>query len=396
MRKPTLYKHRGKWYARFWIAEEGKYRSRCLDVRVEGIRERRREAEDAADRIEVTLRAPSPLPLPSPPEACVSSMPLYDYTAGFWRSDSEYVKEKALLDKKPISKHYLLSNRRNIETKVKPFPGFEGITVGGLSKVLIRQWKLWLAEQGYSGKTINDAMKSIKVPIRRAVDDDLLSVNPFAGVRSAPHKEKKRGVLTPSEIRRLVKTPVTNPHSRLAVYLSLYCSMRMGEVRGLQWGDISDGIIHIRHNWQEGEGIKPCKCGSEGDVPMPRIVADLLNKVHATAPLTGENDFVMSQKPYKPACREVLSKALRTELESIGISEKQRKERNIVYHSMRHSFVTACRIAGFTPFETMKLSRHKDPKMLERYTHGQEALEAPDIKQMGNRFERFFLPEAEG
>jgi integrase len=163
----------------------------------------------------------------------------------------------------------------------------------------------------------------------------------------------------------------------------------MGEVRGLQWGDVSDGIIHIRHNWQEGEGVKKCKCGSEGYVPMPRVVSDLINEVHKTAPLTGSGDFVMAYRPDRPVCREVLWEALRSELSAIGIDERQRKERNIVYHSLRHSFVTACRIAGLSDFETMTLSRHKDVKMLNRYSHK----EGLDIKQIGIKLEKSLLPD---
>ena len=158
------------------------------------------------------------------------------------------------------------------------------------------------------------------------------------------------------------------------------------------WGDIADGVIHIRHNWQEGEGLKPCKCGSEGLVPMPRLVADLVNRVHATAPLTGPGDFVMSQRPYRPACREILWQSLRHELASIGITEEQRKERNIVYHSLRHSFATTCKLIGLNDFESMSLSRHKDIKAHRRYIDHPEAL---DLRQIGERFERYFLPEAE-
>jgi integrase len=60
-----------------------------------------------------------------------------------------------------------------------------------------------------------------------------------------------------------------------------------------------------------------------------------------------------------------------------------------VYHSLRHSFVTACRIAGLSDFETMTLSRHKDVKMLQRYSHGREAL---DVRRMGEKLERSLLP----
>jgi integrase len=388
MRKPTLYKQRGKWYARFWDTEKGKYFSRALGVTVEGKRERRREAEEAALKMAANM-ATEAAAAPIQPVNSLASVPLLEYVENFWQPNSEYVREKALIEKNPISAHYLLENRRMVETKIKPFPGFANITLGDLKKIMIRQWKLWMAEQGISGRMINGALLTLRVPVRRAFGDDIIPTDPFAGVSRAYHKEKTRGILTPAEIKKLVETPVTDPRSRLAVFLPLYCSMRMGEVRGLQWGDIADGVIHICHNWQEREGLKKCKCGSEGYVPMPRIVAELLSQVYTIAPLTGANDFVMSVKPYHPICREFLSAALRSELAQIGITEQQRKERNIVYHSLRHSFVTACRIAGLTDFETMTLSRHKDIKMLQRYSHGQEALDLGDIRQ---RIEAALVP----
>ncbi|MDR2953016.1 MAG: tyrosine-type recombinase/integrase, partial [Treponema sp.] len=389
-RRPTLYKHRGTWYARFWNEKEGKYHSRALGVPVEGKKERRREAEEAARKIAADMAAEAARAVqPVQPVNMPTSIPLLEYAENFWQPDSEYAREKALLDKEPVSAHYLLTNRRMVETKMKPFSGFANMTLGGLSKPVIRQWKLWLAEQGYSGRMINGAMLALRVPVRRAFFDDLIPADPFNGVPRAAHKEKIRGVLTPAEIKKLMEAPVGDPRSRLAVFLPLYCSMRMGEVRGLQWGDISDGIIHICHNWQEGEGLKPCKCGSEGYVPMPQVVADLVNQVHAIAPLTGPGDFVMSIKPYHPICREFLSQSLRNELALIGIDEKQRGQRNIVFHSLRHSFVTACRIAGLTDFETMTLSQHKDVKMLQRYSHGDQAL---DVRQIGERLEKFLSP----
>jgi integrase len=97
----------------------------------------------------------------------------------------------------------------------------------------------------------------------------------------------------------------------------------------------------------------------------------------------------MSIKPYHPICREFLWQSLRDELALIGIDEGQRKQRNIVYHSLRHSFCTAARLAGLTDFEVMSLSRHKDPKMLERYSHGKEAI---DVRQIGEKLERFLSP----
>jgi integrase len=387
MRKPTLYKQRGAWYARFWDEKEGKYHSKSLGVPVEGKKERRHEAVEKALKMAEDLEAKSAEPVQT--VNTLASVPLIEYVENFWREDGKYVKEKTLLENSPLSKNYIDGNRGDIRLRIKPFPGFAGVTLGGLKKTTIHEWKLWMADNGVSGRMSNKAMQTLKVAVSHAFALDIITQNPFSGVKRVRYTEKQRGILTPAEIKQLVEAPVGDPRSRLAVYLPLYCSMRMGEVRGLQWGDVSDGIIHIRHNWQEGEGVKKCKCGSEGYVPMPRVVSDLVNQVHAIAPLTGDNDFVMAYRPDRPVCREVLWEALRSELSVIGITEEQRKERNIVYHSLRHSFVTACRIAGLSDFETMTLSRHKDVKMLQRYSHGKEAL---DVRAVGAKLEKSLLP----
>ena len=151
MRRPTLYKQYGTWYARFWDDKEKKYHSRSLGVPVEGKKKRKDEARRATEMVETENKSLQVVNL-------IASMPLIEYVFNFWRPDSEYVREKSLLEKKPHAAHYLLTNRRMVETKMKPFPGFARITLNELSKPIIRQWKLWLAEQGHSGRMINGAL----------------------------------------------------------------------------------------------------------------------------------------------------------------------------------------------------------------------------------------------
>jgi integrase len=381
MRKPTLYKSSaGIWQARFWNPDEKRYSiSRSLGVVAEGKKQRRREAEERAAILAMEIQKSFAIRITY--NKADAKKLLVDYVSEFWAKDGPYAREKALVEKKPLSAHYLVINAMCIKNRITPFPGFANLPLGSLVKPLIRQWILWMADAGLSGRAINIALQTLRIPVRRAFEDDVITSDPFSGIRRAAHTEKKRGILRPDEIRRLIDTPYTDPRSRLAVYLALYCSMRMGEVRGLCWGDIQDGIIHICHNWQDGEGIKPPKCGSEGYVPLPRLVADVLKEVWDICPLTGPNNFVLSNRPGKPVNGEFLSAALRRELAAIGITEEDRVARNIVFHSLRHSFVTACRMAGLSALETMALSRHKDEKMLARYTHAADAINLDDIRR---------------
>jgi len=400
MRKPTLYKQRGKWQARFWNDTDKKYFSRSLGIPVEGKKERRAEAVEAARKIAADMEAAKNASAATQAQAEKQAIEaqaaatvraksmLLDYIFNFWSVESDYIKEKTLVEKNPPSKHYLYSNQKIVETKMRPFPDFQNITIGELTKPITRKWRTWLAEQGYNGDAINRALKCLRVPIKRAFADDIITTDPLLGIKNAKWEEKERGILTPEEIQRLIDTPITNPRNRLAVYLGIFCCLRIGEVRGLQWGDIikAKGVLHITHNWQELEGMKKPKCNSYGDIPFPNIIADLFNEVYKIAPLTGDNDFVLSIKPYYPISREYLWQALRDELLSIGITDKEKKERNIVFHSLRHTGATLSLKIGLSTLDAMAITRHKQLKVFDRYIHAAEALE---VKETVSRFNGF-------
>ena len=135
MRRPTLYKHRGTWYACFWNVDEGKYRSKSLGILAEGKKERRRKAKKVARQLSVEMEKPVTI-IQQP---AITKTLLLEYVENFWQPDSEYVREKVLVERKPISAHYLLTNRRMVETKMKSFPGLANIALCELSKPVIRQ-----------------------------------------------------------------------------------------------------------------------------------------------------------------------------------------------------------------------------------------------------------------
>jgi len=61
--------------------------------------------------------------------------------------------------------------------------------------------------------------------------------------------------------------------------------MRMGEVRGLRWEDVGDGLVRIRNNWIDGEGSKAPKCKGGAirqnprTVPLPSSIAGIRENV---------------------------------------------------------------------------------------------------------------------
>jgi integrase len=170
----------------------------------------------------------------------------------------------------------------------------------------------------------------------------------------------------------------------------------MGEVRGLQWGDIEDGLIRIRHNLIDGEGMKAPKCKGGAirenprTVPLPSSVAATLEILRGLSANPSASSFVIesSRKNGEPVSKDFFRYAMDKELASIGIPGtwkgknqapadyvNKQKQRNLTFHSLRHTFITLGRIAGITDLEIQTLAGHRSGAMMENYSHAAQVLD---------------------
>jgi hypothetical protein len=182
----------------------------------------------------------------APGPAGMAAKPLIPWLLEFWTPESDYARHKALVEKAPLSAGYIKASRRDIELYAAPYPEFEGLTVGGLTKKTVKSWLLWLAEKGLSGRKINLARQSVQVPVHDAYKNEEIPAYPFLNVETAYHEKKEKGVLTPAEVEKIEQAPIADPFRHLAVLLAARCGLRAGEVRGLQWGDIAPGGVFSR------------------------------------------------------------------------------------------------------------------------------------------------------
>jgi integrase len=376
------------WYVRYWNPQLRKYAAhRATGVEVGGQKERRSEAEKAANDM-----------LPS---VCMSAthMNLVQYVTKFWNRDSDYFRELESVQQKKASGVYIQNARAAIRLHIEPYPPFSSIGLDGLTAGIIRDYRLWLTERGLSGKRVNRVLQSLSVPMRYLISRDEAKVNPFDKIKPAAEKTREKGALTPEEARALIVAPVKNIKHRLAVMLGLLCGMRQGEVCGLRWEDIEmeKGVIHIRHNYQRLDGLKGPKCGSERDVPLHAAVAGPLASYRESLGNPAEG-FVLSHggKPYSVT---FFRAAFRAELDAVGIpgewksvKEKpadyvnRQAERNLTFHSLRHTFVSLLRLAGINDFEIQALAGHKSAAMMDMYSHPNQVVEIDKCKNKAEAF----------
>jgi integrase len=332
-----------------------------------------------------------------------AAQPLIPWLLDFWTPESGYARHKALVEKAPLSADYIHGSRRNIELYTAGYPDFKGITVGELTKKAVKSWLLWLAEKGLSGRKINIVRQAVQVPVKDACKNEEIASDPFLNVEKAYHVAKTRGVLTPAEVERLEAAPVTDPFRRLAVLLAVRYGLRRGEVRGLQWRDIADGIITVRHNYVEGDGLKNPK-GAGGLIreKTRRVLAvgtvqAALAAARKKARYSGADDFVIQSLRGRgePVSANYCDGAVKGELAGIGIPGawhgrakdkpkhyvNEQKARNLSFHGLRHTFVTLGRLAGLTDAEIQALAGHANSSMMENYSHIADVLDFAAMRE---------------
>jgi integrase len=393
----TLYKKSTQkgivWYARFWNEKTKKYAvARSTEIFAEGKKERRREAELKAQEMLSGIRF----------ETDAGDSLFISYLEGFWKPNSPYVREQATLRKNPLSVYYVKQNAVNIKHHIKPYPKFNKLSLRELTAGMIKDWMAWIADKDVSGRTINQCLSTMRVPVNYAYDREELERNPFRKIKQATETPQEKGVLTFAERAELLASKTTDPHSRLAVLLGLLCGLRRGEVRGLKWGDFGNGLIKVQHNYIDHEGLKKPKRGKIRTVPYPSIVEKAfdevceitLRKASDGTPLADDFVFDSYKRPGVPMGESFFRNAIRRELEEIGISAgnkddpnvpNEQQERNLSFHSLRHSFITLGRLDGISDLEIQAMAGHSTRRMMEHYSHAEKVI---DFMAMRERLDK--------
>jgi len=410
MRRPfTLYKEKTKsgtfWYARFWDEEAQKYKhSRSTGIPVEGKKERRYEAEEAARKLIPEVEAAKAAktaqgaPAAGTTAKAVADTPLVEYLENFWKPDSQYANFKRHVEKKPLSLQYIENNHEDIRRHVEPYSGFSGATVGTLTKPMLREWLIWLAsrkaqyrkhdgtiieKETISSRRANTVIQAVRVAIRWAFDNEKIPADPFHKLGEVTDTPREKGVLTFAERQKLNEIPIADSRFRLVMFLGSYCGLRRGEMRGLQWADIANGLIDIKHSFSDKEGLKDPKWKSFRKVPIIPQVEDLLNAIFANAQNKSPDGYIFASpdRPGLPVSNNFFREALSKELAALGITREQQRERFLSCHSLRHTFVTLSQLSGMSNAEVMALAGQKREATLRKYSHIPQVLDFDEARK---------------
>ncbi len=305
-----------------------------------------------------------------------------DYCKAFWDfENSDYIRMRNYIKPNSIGKEYCMNMLINFNKHVVPFLPkklrIQDVKTIHLDKVV----KNLLFEDKLSTGTIQCVVLSFNLPLKEAYRQGLINVNPSDRLMKIPNNENPRGVLDYKECVEFAKTATAMYKAgdlRASYYLALITAlstgMRSGEIRALHSENIisnalvrDDGVVLDRIIVKESiapyTGLKGTKGKYERELCVPHELGELLKK--------NANDkgivFPSIHGSYmtSPTLREVFKKVMI----KMGVSITEQKERNLSFHSLRHSYNTYSFDSNLPAEERMLVLGHKSEKVNDRYTH---------------------------
>ena len=211
--------------------------------------------------------------------------------------------------------NYQKKDVRMVKTAQKHFKDYVGekyITPRQIDPVLIRGYRDYLLNK-FNGETPNSIFARFKKVIRAATEDGLFSRNPAEGIVCKVPTGIPKAILTTDEIIMLSKTPCRNPEIKRAFLFCLNTGLRFVDVDDMYFKHISDGKIRKQQQ----------KTGRE-------VVVDLNDNAKKLLGEPGKPEEKVFNLPSLTGCL----KTLKDWAGKAGINK------NITWHSARHSFAT--------------------------------------------------------
>jgi len=292
-----------------------------------------------------------------------------EYTANWFVYDKcPYIRSK-LSRGKSYSKNNANIQRGNLKKYL--IPVFGNLKLDKITPDKIEKWLFSFLDKGLSNKTANNNLNTLSVILTEAERLGILKDNPIKKVAPLTNESKLKGILTLDEIKNLFSdySNWDNIHILTANLLAATTGLRLGEIQALQFENVHDRYIHVCHSYERGGyGLKGTKTGKTRDVPIPSKVSDLIIQLNEYS----SDGFIFSYDAgKKPIYYKTITSGLYTAMGNIGISDAERRERNITFHSWRHFFNTTLRSQGVMDSKVQTITGHATQSMTEHYTHFQ-------------------------
>jgi len=319
--------------------------------------------QDAASALRAgTMRPPSSITVRSAADALIAGM-----------------KDGAILDRsgKPYKPSTCRGYEVSLNKHVLPQVGDQRLTDVHRRdlQAVVEQWR----KQGLSPSSIANSLDPVRVIFRRALRDDVVSVDPTDGLE-LPAVRGKRDRIESTEVAHALLAAL--PDSERALWATaLFAGLRRGELRALRWEsiDFAAGVVRVERSWDPVEGEIDVKSeAGRRAVPMALVVRRELTAHKARTGRDGA-DLVFGRTPRDP----FIPSTVRTHANEAW---KAAKLAPLTLHEARHCAISYFIAAGLDWKQISTWAGHGDVRQTwNRYGH----LVPGDEEQAAERLSRY-------
>jgi len=237
----------------------------------------------------------------------------------------------------------------------------------------VQDFVLRMLAGGLSAGTVKETVLVLKMILRYGASLGLCEEPHWRLRYPGSVKNPQVQILPVPDVFRIMDSIRRKPDCKgLGIFIGVYTGLRIGELCGLQWGDIDlrGGVIHVRRTCERiwRSDLTPPRCelvlgppktvSSVRDVPL----AEELGKLLALFPGKKARNFVLSDGPRPVEPRSYRNYFARL-LDSLDIPR-------VRFHALRHTFATRCIETGGDCKTVSLILGHSDVKTtLNLYVH---------------------------
>jgi len=197
--------------------------------------------------------------------------------------------------------------------------------------------------------TVNRELDTLRSILSKAVEWKVLLENPANGVKRLKVDNRRTRVLSQDEQDRLLAAAPRKMRALIA--LGLITGVRVGELLGLTWPDVSETELTFLET----------KNGTARRLSVSPAVRAILDSLTRGSHVYVFTNTRTGTRYTVNGARHIFRRAVtRAGIEPAG---------DVTLHTLRHTALTRMITSGSDTFTVMAISGHSSVRMLERYTH---------------------------
>ena len=234
-----------------------------------------------------------------------------------------------------------------------------------------------------SASTANHVIKAIRMALKDAQAQSLVTANVAAGIRPAKSHDgaRHKRPFTVGEIKRLLR--VADDEWCGLILFGLYTGQRLGDIAALTWRniDLARGELALVSRKTKRRILIPLADPLRGYLESLDVGDDPDEPIFPKAASSAQRTGTLSNKFH--AIMADAGLALPRNHASIGKGRSNRRAFNeLSFHALRHTATSLLKDAGISPAIVADIIGHDSPAISAHYTHIGEAAKRQAIAMM--------------